>query len=269
MKRYFVCIVILLLTSCGSDYKLKVKVSTELNGELVGSNDFEFDIDASTKDEAIKKAESKCRTLEMMSEEAIKVRSLASIPFYAALYKEGSFVEEIIWKEPIKENTSVVDSLKIKELSHLFKFENDKFSVDKKIWILPKNAPKYINRNGLFCYFSKTEEDVLDFRLRIQYYADEWLFIRKYNFAIDGTSYEYIPDRVDTDNGEGKIWEWIDVSVTTLDLKEIIKAISTAETAQIKFVGRQYFDVKNITKRERESINNTIQLFEAMGGTFN
>lgn len=269
MKNLFCVVVILLFISCGSDYKLKVQVSNELEGDLIGSNELEFDIDASTKDDAIKKAESKCKTLEMMSEEAKKAGSLASTPFYAALYKDGTFEYEIIWQELIKENMPIVDSLKIKELSHLFKFEKDKFSVNKVTWVLPKTAPKYVNRNGMFCYFSKAEDGTMDFRLRIQYYADEWLFIKRCHFAINGIAYEYIPDRVDTDNGDGKIWEWIDVSVTSPNLKNIIGAISIAETAQIKFIGRQYSEVKNITKKERESINNTIQLFEAMGGTFN
>ena len=267
-KSFFLVLFVCVLAACENGYKLKVNVYNEQEGYLSESKMLEFDIDAQTKDAAIKKAKSQCRNLEMMSEAAKEYGNLATIPISAYLYKNKKIVEEIIWKEQEINKEPIVDSLKINELSPLFRFEEDDFSVEGKTCIIPKTAPKYINRNGIFCYFSKTRDGIMDFRLRIQFHSDEWLFIKKYNFSIDGIAYEYVPYDVETDSGDGKIWEWIDVAVENQELVDIIKAISSAETAKIKFVGRQYSDIKSISKKELISISNTIQLFEAMGGTF-
>ena len=45
----------------------------------------------------------------------------------------------------------------------------------------------------------KNIDGVSNFRLRIQYYSDDWLFIRKYQFSIDNKAYEFIPNNVETD----------------------------------------------------------------------
>lgn len=47
----------------------------------------------------------------------------------------------------------------------------------------------------------------------------------------------------------------------------IIKALAVAKSAKIKFVGRQYSEVRTITAKELESIKNVLDLYSAMGGS--
>lgn len=165
----------------------------------------------------------------------------------------------------IQEQAEVkIDSTKIEKLLPLFTVKKDEFDPQGKTWIIPKNAPKYVNQNGMFCYFMKIGDDVSNFRFQIQYYADDWLFIRKYQFSIDGVAYEFIPNNVERDH-DSTIWEWCDEEMIGSDAA-IIKALSNAKEAKIKFVGRQYHKIKNISKKELQSIKNTVDLYIAMGG---
>lgn len=272
MVRLFCLLLLFVLVSCGEQYKLKVDTYSEMDGEFVSTNVLEFDIDTSTKEDAIKEAKLQCRTLYLMYESARKSGAYAFKPTMAILYtSSGDLVDYIdIESEEVKPvRKMVIDSVKVDKMKSLFEFTEDEFSIDGTVWIKPKTAPKYVNRNGIFCYFKKTEKGVDDLRLRIQYYADEWLFIKKYNFAIDGEAYELIPDNVETDSGNGgKIWEWVDISVSNKKQKDLVQALSSAKEVKIKFTGTQYYKVKSVSLREIRSIKETLEFYKAIGGDF-
>jgi hypothetical protein len=114
----------------------------------------------------------------------------------------------------------------------------------------------------------KDIDGVSNFRLRIQYYSDDWLFIRKYQFSIDNKAYEFIPNNVETDSGNGGyIWEWCDENIHSNNDIELIKALSNAKTAKIKFIGRQYHDIKTISQKQIKGIKDAVNLYLAMGGS--
>ena len=117
-------------------------------------------------------------------------------------------------------------------------------------------------------YFGVQEEKPLSLRFRIQYYAEDWLFFKKVQFSIDDNAYEYIPSDTETDSGYGgKIWEWFDEPLNMND-KELIYALVNANSAKMKFIGRQYFDIKTITKEQMNDIKRALELYHAMGGEF-
>lgn len=158
------------------------------------------------------------------------------------------------------------DPVKAKGLLKYFRVKSDEFSNDNAKWYTPKTAPTYANRNGIYCYFQTVHDVPSNFRLRIQYYADDWLFFSRVQFSIDGKAYEYVPVKTETDNGDGYIWEWSDESVGDTD-KPLIRALANAKTAKMKFIGQHYFDIKTISPTQLASIKQAIELFEAMGGT--
>ena len=159
-----------------------------------------------------------------------------------------------------------IDSIKVKELQKFFRKRKDEFSTTSKTWYEPKNAPQYTNRNGIYCYF-QTEDDVpSNLRFKMQYYSDDWLFFSKVQFAIDGKAFDYIPSKTETDSGDGgHIWEWFDESVTESD-KELINALANAKSAKMKLIGKQYYNIKIVSKEQINSIKRTLELYEAMGG---
>jgi hypothetical protein len=164
--------------------------------------------------------------------------------------------------------TVKVDSTKVKDLTKYFRQRKDEFSNDNKIWYEPKSAPQYTNRNGLYCYFLTENGIPSNLRLRFQYYAEDWLFFNRIQFAIDGKAYEYIPADTETDSGDGgKIWEWCDHSLSEAD-KELIYALANAKSAKMKIIGRQYYEEKTVSQEQIKSIKQTIDLYNALGGLY-
>jgi hypothetical protein len=164
--------------------------------------------------------------------------------------------------------TAKIDSLKIKELKPYFLEKKDEFDPNGLVWHKPKSAPQYTNMNGIYCYFQSNKGMPSNLRFRIQYYADDWLFFNKVQFSIDGKAYEYIPSDTETDSGNGgKIWEWFDEPVRDLD-KELLNALANAKSAKMKFIGRQYYDIKTVSATQISDIKRTIDLFQAMGGNY-
>lgn len=163
---------------------------------------------------------------------------------------------------------SKVDSAKIKELLTYFKVKKDEFDPNGKTWYEPKSAPQYTNRNGIYLYFAVQNGKAMPLRFRVQYYSDDWLFFKKIQFSIDNNAYEYIPSDTETDSGNGgKIWEWFDEALTGSD-KDLIYALVEAKSAKMKFIGRQYYDIKTITKNQITDMKRVLELYRAMGGVY-
>jgi len=174
-----------------------------------------------------------------------------------------------IKKEKIKEfnRTVKVDSAKVKELDRFFKQKKDEFSNNNLVWYIPKSAPQYVNRNGIYCYFQTENGIPSNLRLKVQYYANDWLFFNKILFSIDDKAYEYLPWKVETDHGGGNIWEWFDEELTPSD-KELIYALANAKNAKMKFIGRQYHNIKTISQEQIKCIKQTLELYNALGGNY-
>lgn len=165
-------------------------------------------------------------------------------------------------------STAKIDTIRINELRSYFQEKKDEFDPNELKWHKPKSAPKFTNANGIYCYFQSNQGMPSNLRFRIQYYSDDWIFFSKIQFSIDGKAYEYIPSDTETDSGNGgMIWEWFDEPVSVSD-KELISALANAKTAKMKFIGRQYYDIKNISSNQLMDIKRTIEYFKAMGGKY-
>lgn len=137
------------------------------------------------------------------------------------------------------------------------------------MWYTPKHAPKHVDRNGIYLYFGKDDNSIKPLRLRVQYYADEWLFISNVIFNIDGKVFRFIPTKVERDSGNGgMIWEWIDEPIQDESDKELICALINAKSAKMKFNGSQYYKIKAISNAQLTSMRKTLELFNALGGNF-
>ena len=72
---------------------------------------------------------------------------------------------------------------------------------------------------------------------------------------------------VKRDNSGGEIWEWWDQQVKSSDLP-LLRAISECKSAKIKLSGSQYYDVVNITDKQKLNIKRCLDYYESLGGTF-
>lgn len=182
-------------------------------------------------------------------------------------YRSGKSLKESIDK---KDDTIKVveETPRIKELKKKFRIKKDEFDENNLEWHEHKSSPKFRNSNGFYCYFSTKNGIPNKLRIVHQYYSDEWLFIRNYKFSIDDKAFSYSPYNIETDSGDGgMIWEWSDVVVDS-DNKEIIDALIKCKSAKIRLEGRQYYDVKTISKSQINAISETVELFKLLGGSY-
>ena len=151
-----------------------------------------------------------------------------------------------------------IDSIskEIKSLSKNFTETTDEFK--GTTWIEPKNKPAYRNRNGIYMYFQMKDGKPTNLRFVIQYYADDWLFIKKVWFLIDGKRIDYNL-HFDRDNGDGgKIWEWCDVQCGD---PVFLAYILDAKSVKLKLEGTHYSKEKTVSAKELKSMQETIRYY--------
>ncbi len=171
--------------------------------------------------------------------------------------------------DSLETKTAEVKKINIDSIVNVFRsdftFKKDEF--ENRTWIEPKNSPKYTNTNRIYCYFQLTDKTASNFRLRIQYASDDWLFIKYFKFNIDGNrNITFVPEKMERDNNSS-IWEWCDEHIDT-KYEFLISALTHAKKAKVKFEGQQYYDTRNLTNEELKYIKKTYEFYLALGGKF-
>jgi hypothetical protein len=185
-------------------------------------------------------------------------------------YKIVSLVDSnnVVDKQKKSSEEDKIDTATIAELKKFVNIKKDEYQ--GRVFYQPKARPTYRNQSGIYCYFSvdTSSSSAGYLRFVFQYYADDWLFIEKYKFVIDSSTYTFIPTKVDRDNGYGGyIWEWSDDLISVSD-KPFIEALANAKTAKVRIEGSRYYRDKSITSQQIKSIKVMYELHKAMGGKF-
>lgn len=292
-KNLFLLLSLLVLSSCKKNYKYIEKIETQSISGLLEKEDKVSEIKAENDTAAYLQAHLKFLISQEVQNDMNKASGVGysnSLSFML-FNDKGENITNLDFKNKDKRiseisssissldslsyavtpeiNRTKIDSAKIKELKSFFKEKKDEFSPQGISWIKPKSSPMYTNQNGIYSYFKNENNVVSNFRFRVQFYSKDWLFFSKIQFSIDGTAYEYIPSKTETDSGNGGyIWEWCDQEVSGNNDKKLLLALANAKTAKMKFIGRQYYDIKNISKEQITSIKRTIDYYKALGGNF-
>lgn len=151
-----------------------------------------------------------------------------------------------------------------KALSKLRKSTDE---VEGITWYYDKSTTKYVNTNNAHLYIGVKEGEDPFLRFKIQYAADEWLFIEQYIFRSGNDKYTITPgfSGVDRDNDAGGIWEWYDATPSADDL-DMIRKIIASDKAILRYSGQQYYDDRTITSAEKKAFKNILDAYEALGG---
>jgi len=160
-----------------------------------------------------------------------------------------------------------VDKKKVAGLLKYFNIKKDEFTTDNIVRYYPKNAPRYTNRNAVYCYVVTKDGVADELRFRFQYYNDDFLFIHSLQVNVDGTPYDMGISSWETDYGSGMVWEWCDDWIIGSQ-KDVLKAIANSKSTKFKMNGRQYYDTRTLTASQILDIKRSIELFEAFGGSF-
>jgi hypothetical protein len=131
-------------------------------------------------------------------------------------------------------------------------------------WYQDKATHGY--ESSFHLYFAERAGYVTNLRLKLRYYADDWLFVQSFTVYADGQRFEYSNVEFERDHGSGSIWEWYDQPVSTSDLA-MIRAVIVAKDVTVRYHGRQYRGDRKVTSSQRAALQRVLDAYEALGGT--
>jgi hypothetical protein len=171
--------------------------------------------------------------------------------------KSNNEAKEITKTEKKQSKPILTDSIWKTIVPNNFRVESDEFK--KTSFYSHPLTPKYNNIDWIFPYIGKNGNNIY-LRLKLQYEDDNWLFIKKVQFLIDGEVVDFASGNFDRDNDGGRIWEWADMSVGESTIK-ILEMISESSSAKVRYTGAQYYDDREITSREKRVIRQTLMVY--------
>ena len=133
-------------------------------------------------------------------------------------------------------------------------------------WYYDKSSPKYVNANGFYLYVGNKKGYTPSLRLKIQYYGEDWLFIDKYFFNVDGKTWTIDPGYGDikTDN-DSKVWEWFDTSPNKNEI-QLIRAIIKSKKAIMRMEGTKYYKDVTISATQKSALRRVLVIYKGFGG---
>lgn len=138
--------------------------------------------------------------------------------------------------------------------------------IEGTTWYYDPSTPRYTNHNSFHLYFGKKPDSAPWLRFRIQYEADDWLFINSFVVVADGRRFDTPSAKFERDNADGRIWEWYDESPSADDL-EMINAVIHSRKAVLRLEGDKYRNDRAITSREKAALQSVLNAFRAVGGS--
>ena len=152
-------------------------------------------------------------------------------------------------------------AMKVLALMKNFQFKKDEFS--NNTWYEHKNTPRYRNSNGFYFYFGVNEDiGVGALRMVLQYYDDDWLFVKNIIFSIDGDNYKFVPEDMKRDNSGGYIWEWFDEPIDSQS--DLVQALANSHSVKIKLNGSDYYDIRTLNQKQIQGIKETYELYNLL-----
>jgi hypothetical protein len=151
---------------------------------------------------------------------------------------------------------------KLKKLEKNFSVKKDE--VEGRIFLRNKAFPVHTNsRSCIFPYIGKSGSHKW-LRAQIQYTSDDWLFVERLIFSIDGEKIVKNFSHFDwqRDNGSGGIWEWVDLSAD-LDMETLLEKIANSKKTILRFEGRQYYNDLTISASDKKAILETMEYYRA------
>lgn len=133
-------------------------------------------------------------------------------------------------------------------------------------WYTDKSSTKYRNANDFYLYAGAKKGSNPTLRLVIQYYGEDWLFIEKYLFKVDGYTYEIDPryGDVKTDN-DSKVWEWFDTKPSKGEI-ELVKKIIKSKKAVMRIEGSKYIKDVTISSAQKKAMERVLSVYAGLGG---
>jgi hypothetical protein len=130
-------------------------------------------------------------------------------------------------------------------------------------WVSHRRAP--VLGNHVAIYFGSSKDSAANYPLRIklQYYGDDWLFVRSVTLKADDRVYKLGELEFKRDHSSGSVWEWIDMPVKDY---EMLNHLMTAKRVVTRFEGDKYYKDVNLPKEQLTQLREVYQAWKIMGG---
>ena len=193
------------------------------------------------------------------SKEAIEAQQLLAIA-------DNGIKENELIREKANAETEKVEKERLANATKKLRTQYD--DIKGITWYYDKGTTKYNNYNSFHLYIGQEKNATPWLRLRIQYTSSDWLFIQSYVIKTDNDSYTIRTSYGDiqTDNDGGDIWEWYDTALDGSHYK-MIKDIIKSKNVKLRCNGKQYYNDRSITGKEKQGLQNILDAYEALGGT--
>lgn len=142
------------------------------------------------------------------------------------------------------------------KLENSLKVKSDEFSTST-LYRHP-SAPKFVNYNGFFLFYSKSGNDIPNLYLRAQYRNDDWLFINGAKISVDGGVYSLNIDEWESDNDGGYIYEWGTEKVKYFNL---LTHILRGNNIKIRYNGDKYYDDRSINASQKNALKDVLKVY--------
>jgi len=152
-------------------------------------------------------------------------------------------------------------------LAGLYKRED---RVENRTVYFDRSSSQYVNSSSrVILYITHRAGGDPFLFFRVNYKADDWLFVEGFTFNIDGRNFRIDPSygEMERDNGSGDIWEWYTTVAGSTELS-IVRAIVESSSAVLRYSGRQYYRDRTIGNTEKQALRKVLAAYEALGGSF-
>lgn len=136
-----------------------------------------------------------------------------------------------------------------------------KDSVTNKTWYYARSTTSYVDVNSFHLYMGKDKGSDPYLRWKIQYAGDDWLFIKKFTFNVDGniSVYDDVYSDIERDN-DSNVWEWYDVVPNDSDIS-LIESIIKSKKAVYRSEGDQYYKDRTISDKEKSALKDILTVY--------
>lgn len=184
--------------------------------------------------------------------------TLILIAFSSVTYAESNQKNELT-----KEN---------KVTTALNNMKQNKDEMRELIFYTDKSTSWDTRRNGFDAYIVTAKEDKPELRFEICCESNvDWIYINNYIIKADDKIFNIpvsVPERMHHDNSNYWLWEWYDAPVD-VDTYQIIKAVIASDKTVIRCVGNQHYTEITVSKRWKTALQNVLDAYDALGGTYN
>ena len=130
-------------------------------------------------------------------------------------------------------------------------------------WVSHRSTP-VLAKYASF-YFGSNKDSAANYplRLKLQYYGDDWLFVRSVTVKADDKVYELGRLDFERDHSSGSVWEWIDMPVKD---HAMLNHWMTAKRVVIRFNGDKYYNDFTLPHGQQAQLREVYQAWKIMGG---